>query len=163
MNRYNRRQGDVEMLTWFSENLVNIVIIAVLVLVVGLLIKGMIRDKKEGKSCCGGNCASCGGCSSAHKIQNPQNVQNNRLIQTKVEVEGMMCGMCEAHVNDAVRKAIPVRKVNSSHTKGETMILTEGMPDSELIRRAIDNTGYTVRSIESHPYLDRKTLKLGFQ
>ena len=30
-----------------------------------------------------------------------------------VEVNGMMCGMCEAHVNDAVRKACPVKKVNS--------------------------------------------------
>ena len=24
-----------------------------------------------------------------------------------VEVSGMMCGMCEAHINDAVRKAFP--------------------------------------------------------
>ena len=27
-----------------------------------------------------------------------------------VEVNGMMCGMCEAHVNDAIRKAFPVKK-----------------------------------------------------
>lgn len=37
----------------------------------------------------------------------------------------MMCGMCESHVNDAVRKAFPVKKVTSSHGKGETVILTE--------------------------------------
>ncbi|UQT47967.1 hypothetical protein M5E87_24950 [Flavonifractor plautii] len=30
-------------------------------------------------------------------------------------VDGMMCGMCESHVNDAVRKAFPVKKVTSSH------------------------------------------------
>lgn len=150
------------MLTWLSENLVNIVIIAILVLVVGLLVRGMIRDKKEGKSCCG-SCASCGGCSAAHRVQKLQNEQNTRLMQTRAEVEGMMCGMCEAHVNDAVRKAIPVKKISSSHTKGETLILTEGQPDLELIRKAIDNTGYTVRNIESHPYFDKKTLKLGFQ
>ena len=35
-----------------------------------------------------------------------------------VEVSGMMCGMCEAHINDAVRKAFPdVEKVNSSRAK----------------------------------------------
>ena len=34
-----------------------------------------------------------------------------------VEVNGMMCGMCEAHVNDAIRKAFPVKKVNSSAAK----------------------------------------------
>ena len=42
-----------------------------------------------------------------------------------VKVDGMMCGMCEAHVNDAVRKAFPVKKVTSSHSKGETVILTK--------------------------------------
>ena len=30
------------------------------------------------------------------------------MYQTTVGVDGMMCGMCEAHVNDAVRKAFPV-------------------------------------------------------
>ena len=144
------------MLTWLSENLVNIVIIAVLVLVVWLLIRGMIRDKKEGKSFCGGNCASCAGCSAGRKALNDRKSQ---LVQTRVEVEGMMCGMCEAHVNDAVRKAIPVKKVSSSHTKGETLILTEGAPDTELIRKAIDATGYTAGKIESLPYYEKKSLK----
>ena len=27
-----------------------------------------------------------------------------------VRVTGMMCGMCESHVNDAVRRAFPVKK-----------------------------------------------------
>lgn len=38
-----------------------------------------------------------------------------------VEVNGMMCGMCEAHVNDAVRKACPVKKVSSSRSKNQTV------------------------------------------
>ena len=50
------------MLNWLSANLVNIVLIAALVLIVGLLIRGMIRDRKAGKSPCGGNCAACGAC-----------------------------------------------------------------------------------------------------
>ena len=40
----------------------DIIVIAVLALVVGLVIRGMIRDKKKGK-CCG--CSSCKGCSMA--------------------------------------------------------------------------------------------------
>ena len=51
------------MLIWLSANLINIVLFAVLVLIVGLLLRGMIRDKKAGKSSCGCNCASCGACS----------------------------------------------------------------------------------------------------
>ena len=50
------------MLAWLSANLINIVLIAVIVLFVGMLIRGMIRDKKAGKCSCGGNCASCGAC-----------------------------------------------------------------------------------------------------
>ena len=50
------------MLVWFTANLANIIIIAVLLLVVSLLIRGMIRDKKAGKSSCGGSCDSCGLC-----------------------------------------------------------------------------------------------------
>ena len=50
------------MLAWLSANLVNIALILVIALVVVLLIRGMIRDKKAGKPSCGGNCASCGVC-----------------------------------------------------------------------------------------------------
>ena len=42
-----------------------------------------------------------------------------------VGVDGMMCNMCESHVNEAVRKALGVDKVTSSHTKGETVIITD--------------------------------------
>ena len=59
------------MLTWLSANLVNIILIAVLVLIVTLLIRGMIRDKKAGKSACGGSCASCGACGSCGKCAAP--------------------------------------------------------------------------------------------
>ncbi len=58
------------MMVWLSANLINIALVAVLVLIVGLLLGCMIRDKKAGKSTCSGNCASCGactGCSSCGK------------------------------------------------------------------------------------------------
>ena len=50
------------MFAWLSANLINIVLVAVIVLITGLLIRSMVRDKKAGKSSCGGNCASCGAC-----------------------------------------------------------------------------------------------------
>ena len=52
------------MFTWLSANLVNLVIVAALVLIVGFAIRSMIRDRKAGKSSCGCNCASCGACGS---------------------------------------------------------------------------------------------------
>ena len=50
------------MLTWLYANLINIALIAVLALIVALLIRGMIRDRKAGTCACGGSCASCGAC-----------------------------------------------------------------------------------------------------
>ena len=50
------------MFAWLSANLINIVLVAVIVLITWLLIRSMVRDKKAGKSSCGGNCASCGAC-----------------------------------------------------------------------------------------------------
>lgn len=74
------------------------------------------------------------------------------MIETTVKVGGMMCGMCEAHVNDAVRKAFPVKKVSSSHTKGETVILSEQPLDETALRAAIGETGYDVLSVSSKPH-----------
>ena len=69
-----------------------------------------------------------------------------------VKMDGMMCGMCEAHVNDAIRKSFPVKKVSSSHSKGETVIVTDTDIDEAKLRQAIDETGYTVLSIQREPY-----------
>ena len=64
------------------------------------------------------------------------------MIQTTVKVSGMACSMCEAHINDAVRGAFPVEKVTSSHSKGETVILSQAPLDENALRAAIDATGY---------------------
>lgn len=74
------------------------------------------------------------------------------MIQTTVKVDGMMCGMCETHVNEAVRKALAVQKVTSSHTKGETVILSEEALDEQKLRDAINATGYEVKGVSSAPY-----------
>lgn len=71
------------------------------------------------------------------------------MYQTTVGVDGMMCGMCEAHVNDAVRGAFPVKKVTSSHAKGETVILAEAPLDEAKLKAAIEATGYTVGGIRT--------------
>ena len=65
------------------------------------------------------------------------------MIQTTVKVSGMACSMCEAHVNDTIRRAFPVEKVSSSHAKGETVILSKAPLDENALRAAIDATGYT--------------------
>ena len=74
------------------------------------------------------------------------------MIETRLRIDGMMCSMCEAHLNDAVRRAIPVKKVSSSHTKGETVLVTEGPVDEQALRKAIESTGCRVLSVSAAPY-----------
>mgnify|MGYP002240964569 FL=1 len=51
-----------------------------------------------------------------------------------------MCGMCESHVNEVVRKTAQVEKVTSSHTKGETVIVSAQPLDIEALKAAIADT-----------------------
>ena len=45
-----------------------------------------------------------------------------------LKIEGMACNMCEAHMNETVRRALPkAGKVSSSFRKGETVFLSDGM------------------------------------
>lgn len=75
------------------------------------------------------------------------------MIRTVLKIDGMVCGMCEAHVNEAIRRAIPqAKKLSSSHKKAEASFLTEEAADLDALRAAIESTGYRVLSAESAPY-----------
>ena len=83
------------------------------------------------------------------------------MLKITVKVDGIMCGMCESHVNDAVRRAFPVKKVTSSHSRGETIILTEGDVSEERLCTAIGETGYKVLSVSKEPYRKRGLFGFG--
>ena len=70
----------------------------------------------------------------------------------RIEVSGMMCGMCESHVNNAVRNALPVKKVASSRKKRETTVISETELDENDLRAVISATGYEVGEIVKEPY-----------
>ena len=69
------------MFAWLSANLINIALIAVLALIVALLIRGMIRDRKAGACACGGSCASCGACGGCSKCGTMKAAQGSEPVQ----------------------------------------------------------------------------------
>lgn len=74
------------------------------------------------------------------------------MYRITANIEGMACGMCEAHINDAVRNSFKAKKVISSHTKKQTVIIAESdIPESEL-KSIIAKVGYDVVSVISEPY-----------
>lgn len=75
------------------------------------------------------------------------------MILTTLRIEGMVCGMCEAHVRDAIRKAVPAaKKVTASRAKKSASFLSETEVDGKLLKTVIDETGYTCTGVDSAPY-----------
>lgn len=54
------------MLIWVAKYLPTVLICVALVVVVGLIIFSLVRDKRRGKSSCGCNCAHCAMAGSCH-------------------------------------------------------------------------------------------------
>ena len=75
------------------------------------------------------------------------------MKKTIVRIDGMMCGMCEAHICDVIRKTISdAKKVSASRKKGEASFLTEKEPDASILAEAITSMGYTYISSKSVEY-----------
>ena len=78
------------------------------------------------------------------------------MLKTTLKIDGMMCGMCEAHVSDVIRKTITdAKKVSASHSKGIATFISESEPSSESLKNAIANTGYTCLSVETESYVKK--------
>ena len=81
---------------------------AILVIIVGLVIYKMIKDKKSGKSSCscGGSCSGCGMAGNCHNTEKSE-VTGSATVSKQIEdrdvikkitvrIDGMMCGMLKA-------------------------------------------------------------------
>jgi len=144
---------------------------AVLVIIVGLIIYKMIIDKKSGKSSCscGGSCSGCGMAGSCHKsgksgsfpdgsvdqgsetqgLVNVLQIEDRNVVKKiTMKIDGMMCGMCESHVNDAIRSNLNVRKLKTSHSTGLSEFLTNDVVSDESLKEIIEKTGYHVLDIK---------------
>ena len=79
-------------------------------------------------------------------------IRTPELCGIALKIDGMMCSMCESHVNDTVRQGFGIKKVSSSHTKGMTEIISEEPLDENALIEAVGRTGYRVLEIKTEPY-----------
>ncbi len=80
------------------------------------------------------------------------------MNKVTLKIDGMMCGMCEAHICDTIRKAVPsAKKVAASRSKKEATFLTEETIDVNSLKAAIDATGYIWMGMDLEPY-EKKSL-----
>ena len=137
-------------------NFGSILVLLGVIALVAWLIYGLATKKIGGCSDCDGSCGgACSGCQHGAACQaNAQTAvpKGDIMIQTIVQIDGMACSMCEAHVSDAIRKAFDVKSVKASHKKKTAEILSDTPLDEAALHAAIDPTGYTVGAVTSHPY-----------
>jgi len=70
-----------------------------------------------------------------------------------IRVEGMKCGMCEAHVADVIRRAVPTaKKVKASRMKNEASFVSAVAVDGIMLKKAISETGYIAGDVSVEPY-----------
>lgn len=74
------------------------------------------------------------------------------MVKTVLKIDGMMCGMCEAHMNDLIRKNFKVKKVTSSAKDGETVIISDAELDIPWAKKQIKDIGYELVDYTSEPY-----------
>ena len=77
------------------------------------------------------------------------------MIKTVANIDGMMCEMCEAHMNNAIRESFKVKKVASSHTKNISVIISDEPIDKEKLKAVVEKLGYTLNSVSSEPYVKK--------
>ena len=70
------------------------------------------------------------------------------MTKTIIKIDGMMCGMCESHINDAIRSALSVRKLKTSHATGISEFYTDDVVSDERLRAIIEKTGYKLLNVE---------------
>lgn len=61
-----KKKKEMENMTFLINNIGTILTGAILLIIVALVLRTMIRDKKMGKGGCGGSCGSCSNACACH-------------------------------------------------------------------------------------------------
>ena len=78
------------------------------------------------------------------------------MTETVIGIDGMMCEMCEAHINDAIRRNFTVKSAKANRKKKQCVVVSEEPLDEEKVRAVIGETGYELLSVASGPYTKKK-------
>jgi Cu2+-exporting ATPase len=75
------------------------------------------------------------------------NDKGAKTMKTVVNVEGMMCPMCEKHVKEAIAKNFDVESVTASHEANKVEITSAQPLDFEKIKAVVADAGYTAAGL----------------
>ena len=82
------------------------------------------------------------------------------MIKTTLKIDGMMCGMCEAHIRETIRKSVPsAKKLAVSRKRKEASFLSADPVDPNFLKMAINRTGYVCKKATSEYYEEKGWFK----
>ena len=79
-----------------------------------------------------------------------------------ITVEGMMCGMCEAHVAEALRKVPGVENAKADRNKKQATVTCGAEVSDEALLKAVADTGYDASDVREQTEPEKKGL-FGFK
>lgn len=74
------------------------------------------------------------------------------MREITVGIDGMMCEMCESHIQNAIRDHFHVNKVKANRKKNNAVIVAEDDISEDALHEVIDPTGYKITSYETKEY-----------
>ncbi len=80
-------------------------------------------------------------------VENTNSKGEPKAMKTVINVEGMMCPMCEKHVKEAIEKNLNVVSVTASHESNKVEIISAEPIDYDKAAAAITDAGYTPKGI----------------
>ncbi|MCR5734810.1 MAG: cation transporter [Lachnospiraceae bacterium] len=118
----------------------NVIIIAVVLVLVSLSIKGTVSHFKGEGSCCGGG--------GRAKLKKPQKL-DKVIAQKKIGIEGMVCDNCAARVHNALN-SIDGINARVERSKSCAVIKLGREIDEEMIKKTVEDLGYRVTGINGN-------------
>ena len=105
----------------------------------------VVPGAEEPKACSISNREDCG-CNEEGRIDLVMNI------------EGMMCEHCEAHVKKALKAIDGVKSAEASHKAGKCDVVLSHSLDANILKSAVEEAGYKVVSILSNNKKEKKTM-----
>ena len=120
--------------------MVDIIIVLIVIVLLGLALKGSIKHFKGEGACCGGG--------GSVVLDIPEKSLENPVLGKKVlKVSGMHCEHCVKAVTEAINKVDGASaKVNLS--ENEAVVSYDRELDEEQLKRIVKDAGYRVVSIK---------------
>ena len=121
--------------------MVDIIIVLIVIVLLGLALKGSIKHFKGEGACCGG-----GGGSVVLDI--PKKSLENPVLGKKVlKVSGMHCEHCVKAVTEAINK-VDGASAKVDLSQNEAVVSYDRELDEEELKRAVKDAGYRVVSVK---------------